>query len=30
MQPLTTHTGIAVPLIKDDVNTDQILSLIHI
>jgi 3-isopropylmalate/(R)-2-methylmalate dehydratase small subunit len=24
MQPFTTHTGVAVPLIKDDVNTDQI------
>ncbi len=24
MQPFTTHTGIAVPLIKDDVNTDEI------
>src|SRR5215468_6529755 len=24
MQPFTSHTGIAVPLIKDDVNTDQI------
>lgn len=24
MQPFTTHTGIAVPLLKDDVNTDQI------
>ena len=24
MQPFTTHTGIAVPLIKDDINTDQI------
>jgi 3-isopropylmalate/(R)-2-methylmalate dehydratase small subunit len=24
MQPFTTHTGIAVPFIKDDVNTDQI------
>jgi 3-isopropylmalate dehydratase small subunit len=24
MQPFTRHTGIAVPLIKDDVNTDQI------
>ena len=24
MQPFTTHTGIAVPLFKDDVNTDQI------
>jgi 3-isopropylmalate/(R)-2-methylmalate dehydratase small subunit len=24
MQPFTTHTGIAVPLIKDDINTDEI------
>jgi 3-isopropylmalate/(R)-2-methylmalate dehydratase small subunit len=24
MRPFTTHTGIAVPLIKDDINTDQI------
>jgi 3-isopropylmalate dehydratase small subunit len=24
MQPFTTHTGVAVPLFKDDVNTDQI------
>jgi 3-isopropylmalate/(R)-2-methylmalate dehydratase small subunit len=24
MQPFTTHTGIAVPLLVDDVNTDQI------
>jgi 3-isopropylmalate/(R)-2-methylmalate dehydratase small subunit len=24
MQPFTTHTGVAVPLLKDDVNTDQI------
>ena len=24
MQPFSTHTGIAVPFIKDDVNTDQI------
>ena len=24
MQPFTTHTGIAVPLIRDDINTDQI------
>jgi 3-isopropylmalate dehydratase small subunit len=24
MQPFTRHTGIAVPLIKDDINTDQI------
>jgi 3-isopropylmalate/(R)-2-methylmalate dehydratase small subunit len=24
MQPFTSHTGIAVPLIKDDINTDQV------
>ena len=24
MQPFTRHTGIAVPLIRDDINTDQI------
>jgi 3-isopropylmalate dehydratase small subunit len=24
IQPFTTHTGIAVPYLKDDVNTDQI------
>ena len=24
MQPFTTHTGIAVPLLVDDMNTDQI------
>lgn len=24
MQPFTTHTGIAVPLLRDDINTDQI------
>jgi 3-isopropylmalate/(R)-2-methylmalate dehydratase small subunit len=24
MQPFATHTGIAVPLLKDDINTDQI------
>jgi 3-isopropylmalate/(R)-2-methylmalate dehydratase small subunit len=24
MQPFKTHTGIAVPLIKDDINTDQV------
>jgi 3-isopropylmalate/(R)-2-methylmalate dehydratase small subunit len=24
MQPFTSHTGIAVPFLKDDVNTDQI------
>jgi 3-isopropylmalate dehydratase small subunit len=24
MQPFATHTGVAVPLLKDDVNTDQV------
>jgi 3-isopropylmalate/(R)-2-methylmalate dehydratase small subunit len=24
MQPFATHTGIAVPLLRDDINTDQI------
>ena len=24
MQPFTSHTGIAVPLLVDDINTDQI------
>jgi 3-isopropylmalate dehydratase small subunit len=24
MQPFSSHTGIAVPLLKDDVNTDQV------
>jgi 3-isopropylmalate dehydratase small subunit len=24
MQPFTRHTGLAVPLLKDDINTDQI------
>jgi 3-isopropylmalate/(R)-2-methylmalate dehydratase small subunit len=24
MQPFTSHSGIAVPLLKDDINTDQI------
>jgi 3-isopropylmalate dehydratase small subunit len=24
MQPFESHTGIAVPLIADDINTDQI------
>ena len=24
MQPFSTHTGIAVPLLRDDVNTDQV------
>src|SRR2546421_4591256 len=24
MQPFTSHTGIAVPLLQDDINTDQV------
>ena len=24
MQPFSSHTGIAVPLLKDDINTDQV------
>jgi 3-isopropylmalate/(R)-2-methylmalate dehydratase small subunit len=24
MQPFTTHTGIAAPLLRDDINTDQV------
>ena len=24
MQPFITHTGVAVPLLKDDINTDQV------
>ena len=24
MQPFTTHTGIAVPLLRDDINTDEV------
>ena len=24
MQPFTSHTGIAVPMLKDDINTDQV------
>ena len=28
MQPFTSHTGIAVPLLKDDVNTDEVLAMI--
>ena len=27
MQPFTRHTGIAVPLLRDDINTDQIAPL---
>jgi 3-isopropylmalate/(R)-2-methylmalate dehydratase small subunit len=29
MEPFIRHTGIAVPLIKDDVNTDQIAPILH-
>lgn len=29
MQPFTSHTGIAAPLIKDGVNTDQIAPILH-
>jgi 3-isopropylmalate/(R)-2-methylmalate dehydratase small subunit len=29
MQPFTRHSGIAAPLIKDDVNTDQIAPILH-
>jgi 3-isopropylmalate/(R)-2-methylmalate dehydratase small subunit len=29
MQPFTRHTGIAAPLLKDDINTDQIAPIRH-
>ena len=29
MQPFTAHTGIAAPLLKDDINTDQIAPVRH-
>ncbi len=29
MQPFTRHTAVAAPLIKDDINTDQIAPLLH-
>jgi 3-isopropylmalate/(R)-2-methylmalate dehydratase small subunit len=29
MQPFKSYTGIAAPLIKDDVNTDQIAPILH-
>jgi 3-isopropylmalate/(R)-2-methylmalate dehydratase small subunit len=29
MQPFTSHTGIAAPLLKDDMNTDQIAPILH-
>jgi 3-isopropylmalate dehydratase small subunit len=29
MQPFTSHTAIAVPLLQDDINTDQIAPIVH-
>jgi 3-isopropylmalate/(R)-2-methylmalate dehydratase small subunit len=29
MEPFIRHTGIAVPLLKDDINTDQIAPVLH-
>ncbi len=29
MQPFISHTGIAVPMLQDDVNTDQIAPFLH-
>ncbi|MGD0023979.1 MAG: 3-isopropylmalate dehydratase small subunit [Xanthobacteraceae bacterium] len=29
MQPFTSHTGIAAPLLKDDINTDQIAPILN-
>jgi 3-isopropylmalate dehydratase small subunit len=29
MQPFTRHTGIAAPLLRDDINTDQIAPILH-
>ncbi len=29
MQPFTSHTGIAAPLLRDDINTDQIAPVLH-
>jgi 3-isopropylmalate dehydratase small subunit len=29
MQPFKSHTGIVAPLIKDDINTDQIAPILH-
>lgn len=29
MQPFTSHTGIAAPFLRDDVNTDQIAPVLH-
>ena len=29
MQPFSTHTAVAAPLLKDDINTDQIAPILH-
>ena len=29
MQPFSSHTGIAAPLLRDDINTDQIAPVLH-
>jgi 3-isopropylmalate/(R)-2-methylmalate dehydratase small subunit len=29
MQPFSSHTGIAAPLLRDDINTDQIAPVMH-
>ncbi|MFZ0606130.1 MAG: 3-isopropylmalate dehydratase small subunit [Xanthobacteraceae bacterium] len=29
MQPFTSHTGIAAPFLRDDINTDQIAPVLH-
>jgi 3-isopropylmalate dehydratase small subunit len=29
MQPFVCHTGVAAPLLKDDINTDQIAPVLH-
>ena len=30
MQPFTSHTAVAAPLLKDDINTDQIAPVLHL
>jgi 3-isopropylmalate dehydratase small subunit len=29
VQPFTSHTAIAAPLLKDDINTDQVAPILH-
>ncbi|HEX4410399.1 MAG TPA: 3-isopropylmalate dehydratase small subunit [Xanthobacteraceae bacterium] len=29
MQPFVNHTGIAAPMLKDDINTDQVAPILH-